>query len=74
MSENSALSEQLIDLQTRVAHQDDALLKLNDVIAQQQQDLLRLEKSVQELAKQLRAVRENAPAASGGQHELPPHY
>lgn len=71
------LQTALVDLQMRVAHQDDTLLKLNDAIAQQQRDLLQLNRSMQELAQQLRSLRDANPTGESGgqqQHELPPHY
>lgn len=69
------LQSVLIDLQMRVAHQDDTLLKLNDVIAQQQRDLLRLNQSLEALAQQMRSLRDASPTGDAGQqHELPPHY
>lgn len=72
MNELDELRTQLIDLQTRVAYQDDTLLTLNDVVAEQQLALTRLQERVKDLSQQLRKLREAAP--SGSAHELPPHY
>lgn len=71
----SQLENAIIDLQARVAHQDDTLLKLNDVIATQQKELLRMNQNLKLMAEQLRSLREANPSADGGaEHELPPHY
>ena len=66
------LAAQVVDLQMRVAHQDDTLLKLDDVIAKQQQSIMQLNKSVRQLANQLQSLRESNPG--GGEDERPPHY
>ncbi len=72
--DSAQLQAALEELQSRVAHQDDTVLKLNDVVAQQQRELMQLKRSLGGLAEQLRSLREANPAAGSGEHELPPHY
>lgn len=64
------LEEQIVDLQTRLAYQEDTLLKLNDVMAQQQDQLDRVSQALRSLSQQLRDWREQ----SGGAEPPPPHY
>ena len=47
------LQEQLIELQTRVAFQEDTLTQLNQVVAKQDQEILTLQQQLRLLAKRL---------------------
>ncbi len=68
----SGLEAQIVDLQTRVAYQDDTLQQLNDVIAAQQQQIERLTQAIQRLSEQMRDWREHGVV--GGDDAPPPHY
>lgn len=69
------IQEQLIDLQTRVAYQEDTLEQLNQVITQQDADIVQLKQQVRLLAQRLEdAVRSQSQAGAPGQDEKPPHY
>lgn len=72
------LEYQLIDLQTQVAFQEDTIQSLNDVVALQQQDILKLKQQVVGLLQDLKGVLDNASSggAGGGSlfDERPPHY
>jgi SlyX protein len=71
----SDIQEQLIDLQTRVAYQEDTLEQLNQVITQQDADIIQLKQQVRLLAQRLEdAVRTQAPAGAPVEDERPPHY
>lgn len=66
------LKEQLIDLQTRLAYQEDALRQLDAVTIHQAAQIERLEMALRQLSQRLDgALETNAPA---GGHERPPHY
>jgi SlyX protein len=67
------METRLIELETRLAFQEDTIQQLNSVLARQQQDILRLERAVEDLTAQLRAL---APAlvAQRGDETPPPHY
>lgn len=63
----------LIDIETKLAYQDDLIEEMNKTLYRQQQQIERLEAICEALAGQLRALHEagneRAPA-----HERPPHY
>lgn len=66
------LKEQLIDLQTRLAYQEDTLRQLDAVTIRQAAQIERLEMALRQLSQRLDgAVEANSPT---GGHERPPHY
>lgn len=65
--------ERLIDLETRIAHQDQALAELNDVVTDQQSRIMQLERLCASLAERVAAIPE-APESGGERDEKPPHY
>lgn len=68
------MSEQrLIEIETRLAHQDQALLELNDAVTRQQALLTKLERVCAVLAERIAAVHE-AVDEGGQPDERPPHY
>ena len=67
------IEDQIIELQTRLAYQEDAIQQLNDVIVRQQQQIDTLEKRGAELLRRLEALAE-AETAELPQDETPPHY
>jgi len=69
------IQEQLIDLQTRVAFQEDTLEQLNQIIAQQDGDIVQLKQQIRILAQRLEdAARAQASGAGELTDERPPHY
>ena len=70
------LEEQLIDVQTRVAYQEDTLAQLNDLITKQDAEIVQLKQQVRLLAQRLDELARD-PAQSGETevtNERPPHY
>jgi len=71
------MAEQLIELQTRFAFQEDGLQELSDVVARQQQQIGQLEEALamyrDRLAEALDVMATLSPGAAPA-HELPPHY
>ncbi len=66
---------QIIDLQARLAYQDDALLKLSDVLARQQQQIDQLTRAVSKLGEQWHSLRlESGAEQALDADEKPPHY
>lgn len=65
--------ERFIDIETRLAHQDQGLLELNEVVLRQEQDITRLERLCMSLAERL-AVLGDALSETGAPDEPPPHY
>ncbi len=69
---NDDLTNKIIDLEIRLAHQDDLLDALNHIIANQQQQLSQLQTHIQTL---YRLHKTQHPEKSYTlQDELPPHY
>jgi len=66
------MQNQLVELEAKLAFQEDLIQALNRTVAGQQQELLELKRDMAELQVQLRAM---APSlASGITDEPPPHY
>jgi SlyX protein len=65
--------ERFIDLETRLAHQDQLLIELNDVVTAQQAKLMQLEELCKSLIQRVRSVGEGVPEGDPGD-ERPPHY
>lgn len=72
----SDIEEQLIDVQTRVAYQEDTLAQLNDVITKQDAEIVQLKQQVRLLAQRLDELARD-PAQAGEAditNDRPPHY
>ena len=65
--------DKIIDLETRIAHQEHTIAELNDVLTDQQAELATLTAQVRALIERVRALSEDAPAGNSGD-ETPPHY
>lgn len=65
--------ERLVELETRIAHQDEALMQLNDVITDQQARIMRLEKLCASFAERVKSIGEALPQGDASD-ERPPHY
>lgn len=69
------ISDELIDIQTRLAFQEDTINQLNQVIIKQDADIIQLKQQLRVLAKKLDelAYQSSTPAAETV-NERPPHY
>lgn len=65
--------ERFIDLETRLAHQDQLLNELNDIVTAQQAKLMQLEALYRALIDRVRAVGEGTQDGAPAD-ERPPHY
>jgi len=65
--------ERFIDLETRLAHQDQLLGELNDVVTAQQAKILQLDDLCRSLISRVRSMSDAMPAGDPGD-EKPPHY
>ena len=65
--------DRFVDIETRIAHQDQLLHELNDALTKQQDAIMRLERLCDSIVERLRAMAESMPAAGAGD-ERPPHY
>ncbi|MDF1527707.1 MAG: SlyX family protein [Sedimenticola sp.] len=66
------MNDRLIDLEHRIAFQEDAIHQLTLTVSQQQNQINTLKLALQELHKQMRNL--EPPDGSQGSHEIPPHY
>lgn len=64
----------LIELETRLAYQDDTLRVLNDVIVRQQKQIERLETLYRQLSDRLERVAQPDGRVNTPAEEVPPHY
>lgn len=70
---NGMSEERFIDLESRLAHQDQLLNELNDVVTAQQATIMQLDELCKSLLTRVRSLGDAMPAASPGD-EKPPHY
>ena len=69
------IEDLLIDIETKIAFQEDAVEELNKVIYQQQQKLDRLEAICESLVNHIRDLRETVSENQAvAANEKPPHY
>ncbi len=65
--------ERLIDIESKLAHQDQLMLELNEVVTEQQAKIMQLEQLCSSLVERVRAMDESNPGDSP-QDDRPPHY
>lgn len=63
-----------VDIESRLAHQEDLLDQLNSVLAGQQRELDELRRANQLLFKKLTELEESRQDAHETKHQQPPHY
>ncbi len=66
------MKDERVELETKLAFQEDLVHALNRTVAEQQQELVELRRDLEELRKQLRALEPNLTSAA--LDETPPHY
>lgn len=67
------IDPQLIELETRIAYQDETLRVLSEEVARQQRLIEQLERRWQEVSERLSSLAQ-APASALTADEPPPHY
>ena len=67
------MDDDMIELQTKLAHQEHTIAALNEALTGQQAQIARLEQLVGALTDRVRALSDAVPDAAGGD-EVPPHY
>jgi len=65
--------ERLVDIETKLAHQEHLLIELNGVITKQQEKIMQLEELCGSLVDRVRSIGEALPEEGTG-NEVPPHY
>jgi SlyX protein len=69
------MQDELIELQSKWAFQEQTLSELNQVLISQQQQIDQLQLQMKLFEDRLRDMESAAPVLTGqGQHEKPPHY
>jgi len=66
-------NNRLIEIETKLAHQDDLVNALNTVVTDQQAQIVRLEELCRVLTSRVRAISE-AETSGGPEDDRPPHY
>ncbi len=69
---DTVTDRRLLELETRVAFQEDTIQKLDDALASQQQQIMDLERQIQLLGMQIKEI--EAVPAPAGPEAPPPHY
>lgn len=62
-----------VDIESRLAHQDQLLHQLNDVVTAQQAKMMQLEELCKSLITRVRSMGDAMPEGAPGD-EKPPHY
>ncbi len=64
----------MINIETKLAHQEDLLLQLNDALSSQQLQVAGLERLCQTLVERIRALSDSGGDDASDVDERPPHY
>ena len=67
------LETQIIDLQTRLAYQEDTISSLSETVASQDQDIAQLKNRCRFLQERFSEMK-NEPQGQPSSDERPPHY
>ena len=72
MTDNQALPQRLVELETRLAFQEHTLQEMSDTVARQQAEIDRLARALKETQERLRGI---SPSIAERTDETPPpHY
>lgn len=64
--------DRLVDIEVKLAHQDQLLVDLDSIVTDQQSKIMKLEELVASLIDRVRSMGEGA--SDSQQDERPPHY
>lgn len=71
----SELNDAIVDLQMRIAYQEDTIAQLNEVVAQQDKSLLLLQQQMKLLLERFESLNySQEPSGTNLVDERPPHY
>lgn len=65
--------EAIIELQTKLSFQEDLLESLNQVVIDQQNQIAKLQRTVESMIGQMDSI-QSAMQDNGSRQEIPPHY
>ncbi len=66
--------ERMIELEIKVAYQDDLLHTLNNIVSEQQLQIQRLDKTCQLLYERINSLSAESNRSNAPIDEVPPHY
>lgn len=66
--------QQIEDLQSQLAFQEDALEKMHDALYQQQQRMDAMDVQIKRLTEQYKTIADNQTDGAESTEEKPPHY
>lgn len=64
----------IIELEIKQAYQEDLMMSLNQIVAQQQKQIGKLEETCKLLNEKIRSLSSSQPDSGGYVDERPPHY
>ena len=73
-TERKALEDRIAELETQLAFQDDLFRRLDDTVARQDRDIVRMQEQLKAIGRRMAELREAAPGSADSGHEVPPHY
>ena len=68
------IENRLIELEIKIAYQEDLLQTLNDIIVKQQQQMSKLEMAYKNMSDRVENLALKMPESVTPVHEIPPHY
>ncbi|HEY9033630.1 MAG TPA: SlyX family protein [Pseudomonadales bacterium] len=75
--DSNTVQKQIIELQSKLAFQEDTVQSLNDIVSEQQQDILSLKGQMRTLLEELKNVLGDLDGDGASrllENERPPHY
>lgn len=73
-NQDNGFFKQLVELESKVAFQEDTVDSLNDIVSKQQQDILQLKQQMRSLVGELKGVLAELDGGPGPVNQKPPHY
>lgn len=64
--------DRLVDIEVKLAHQEQTIIELNDVVTSQQARIMQLEELFEKLLDRVRAM--DSGATDAPHDDAPPHY
>ena len=68
------MEEKIIEIEIKLAYQEDLLLSLNEVIVKQQSAIMEITRQFVKVKNQLQTVMDTQSDSSPREDEVPPHY
>jgi len=69
-----SLQTRLDSLELLYSEQDHTIQTLNDIVAQQSQEISRLNLQMEQIKVQLQSLKSESATETGSEFEIPPHY